>query len=264
MKTKVSLALVIRPATFTSVSLVAGFLALAVGELAYQSDFGLLAAVTLLISWFVYLTLTPALAARLHIVTAWDEVAASFTGAPHRSIPLFAGLTRQQTKTVALVGTVEHYEAGSHVLQKGGNQVVIAVILSGDVMTAVPHSGNVVKIETLGRGDLIGQGGTFTETRLADVDARTPSTVLRFDKSSLAQIERDHPQIAAVMKRNTVAILAARFARFTASIGDVVTATPNRRRLTVKMTSSSANSRSDAADKRRATDSLDTSVDSVR
>ena len=53
---------VIRPVTFTSVGLALGFLTLMLGELRSQAEFGILAAITLLIAWLLDLSFTPALA----------------------------------------------------------------------------------------------------------------------------------------------------------------------------------------------------------
>ena len=53
---------VIRPVTLTSAGLALGFLTLLSGALRSQADFGILAAVTLVVAWLLDLTVTPALA----------------------------------------------------------------------------------------------------------------------------------------------------------------------------------------------------------
>ena len=59
-----ALAAVIRPVSFTTAGLALGFVTLIVGELRSQAEFGLLAAITLVIAWLLDLTFTPALARR--------------------------------------------------------------------------------------------------------------------------------------------------------------------------------------------------------
>ena len=57
-----ALATVLRPVTLTTAALALGFLTLLGGELRSQADFGVLAAMTLLLAWLLDLGLTPALA----------------------------------------------------------------------------------------------------------------------------------------------------------------------------------------------------------
>ncbi len=59
-----ALAVVVRPVSFTTAGLSLGFATLVVGELRSQAEFGLLAALTLVITWLLDLTFTPALARR--------------------------------------------------------------------------------------------------------------------------------------------------------------------------------------------------------
>lgn len=66
---------VIRPVTFTTAGLALGFLALFLGELKSQAEFGFLAALTLVLAWLLDLTFTPALArvARLDRATGTES-----------------------------------------------------------------------------------------------------------------------------------------------------------------------------------------------
>ncbi len=58
---------VIKPVSFTTVGLALGFITLVVGELRSQAEFGLLAALTLVIAWLLDLSFTPALARRFGV-----------------------------------------------------------------------------------------------------------------------------------------------------------------------------------------------------
>lgn len=64
---------IIRPVSFTTAGLALGFITLIVGELRSQAEFGLLAAVTLVIAWLLDLTFTPALASRFGVARAGRE-----------------------------------------------------------------------------------------------------------------------------------------------------------------------------------------------
>ncbi len=59
-----ALAAVVRPVSFTTAGLALGFVTLISGELRSQAEFGMLAAITLVIAWLLDLTFTPALARR--------------------------------------------------------------------------------------------------------------------------------------------------------------------------------------------------------
>ena len=65
-----ALAAVVRPVSFTTAGLALGFTTLIIGELRSQAEFGLLAAVTLVIAWLLDLTFTPALARRYGVARA--------------------------------------------------------------------------------------------------------------------------------------------------------------------------------------------------
>ncbi len=64
---RMTLAQILRPVTFTTIALGCGFITLISGELKSQIEFGLLAAVTLIIAWVLDITFTPALAARFGV-----------------------------------------------------------------------------------------------------------------------------------------------------------------------------------------------------
>lgn len=66
-----TLAVILRPATLTTLALCTGFLALMAGELRSQVEFGLLAAATLLFAWLLDITLTPLLCHGRRIVPLW-------------------------------------------------------------------------------------------------------------------------------------------------------------------------------------------------
>ena len=68
-----TLGAVLRPVSLTTAALCVGFLALTVGELRSQVEFGWLAAVTLLTGWLVDIVFTPALCQRLPVRIGWQH-----------------------------------------------------------------------------------------------------------------------------------------------------------------------------------------------
>ncbi len=66
-----TLAVILRPATLTTLALCVGFLALMAGELRSQAEFGLLAAATLFFAWLLDITITPLLCHGRRIVPLW-------------------------------------------------------------------------------------------------------------------------------------------------------------------------------------------------
>ena len=64
---------ILRPATFTMLSLCVGFLALMAGELRSQVEFGALAAATLFFAWLLDITLTPVLCRGQPIEPMWER-----------------------------------------------------------------------------------------------------------------------------------------------------------------------------------------------
>ena len=83
-----------RPVTYTSLALCLGFLAMTTSELQNQREFGALAAFTLGFAWLVDVVFTPALAARMRVVTLWEVLSLDLGDDPQRSIPLFQGLSQ--------------------------------------------------------------------------------------------------------------------------------------------------------------------------
>lgn len=207
-----TLAAVIRPVTFTTAALCAGFLALVTGTLENQVQFGLLAAATLAIAWVVDLTFTPALAGRLRFVTLWETLSVDLGAAPHLSIPLFAGLTERQARVAALMGVISEHPHGTRLLTVGEEGNDICVVIDGELRASVTHDGEEIELRRMRRGALIGEVALFHGVRTADVDAETDVRVLTFSDRCLERLQRRYPRIGAQMYRNLGRVLAERLA----------------------------------------------------
>jgi hypothetical protein len=170
-----------RPVTYTTIALCLGFLCLLFSEMRTQFEFGWLAAVTLAGAWLIDMTFTPALAARIRIVTIWDVIRLDLGDEPQRSIPLFDGLSTHQAKVAALLGSMTTFSAGDCVFKANEPGDYLYVIIDGRLVVSVRSGDRVVVINELGRGAVLGEIALFRGVRSADVKAVTDVRLLRLD-----------------------------------------------------------------------------------
>ena len=214
-----ALATVIRPATFTTAALCVGFLALTAGELQNQVQFGLLSAIILFIAWLLNFTFTPALTHQLRFVTLWEILTVDLGAAPHKSIPLFAGLSERQARIAALMGRIETCATGTRLVEQGDEAHEICVIIDGELLASVRnHEGQVVPLRKMRRGALIGEVALFTGRRSANVDSLSSVRVLWLTQASLERIRKRYPRIAARLYLNIGAVLAERLDDLTGNV----------------------------------------------
>lgn len=207
---------VIRPITFTSIALVCGFLVMTDSELKNQVEFGALAAFTLAMAWVTDVTFTPAMASRLKIVTLWDVLRLDLGHDPQRSIPLLQGLNLRQARRFALMSNFTTHRAGSRIIEKGRDANNIYVLIDGTLEVWVPNDkGERISLNTLRRGAVLGEVGSFNKKRSANVDAMTRVRVLKFNTEDLETLRKRHPRIAAIIYRNLNQNQAARIAELT-------------------------------------------------
>jgi hypothetical protein len=207
---------VIRPITFTSIALVCGFLVMTDSELKNQVEFGALAAFTLAMAWITDVTFTPAMASRLKIVTLWDVLRLDLGHDPQRSITLLQGLNLRQARRFALMSNFTTHRAGSRIIEKGRDANNIYVLIDGTLEVWVPNDkGERISLNTLRRGAVLGEVGSFNKKRSANVDAMTRVRVLKFNTEDLETLRKRHPRIAAIIYRNLNQNQAARIAELT-------------------------------------------------
>jgi CRP-like cAMP-binding protein len=180
-----------------------------------QVEFGYLAAVTLLIAWLVDVTFTPALAARMQIVTIWDVLTLDLGEDPQQSIPLFAGLTTTQARITALLAKIIEYPEGYQVLKHGDKGQKMYVVIDGELKASVYRGDREVLLRTCSRGDVIGEVALFHGTRTADVTATSDVRLLRITQKDFESIQRRHPRIGAQLYANLNKVLAERMAELT-------------------------------------------------
>ena len=213
-----ALASVLRPITLTMLALCLGFLVFTGADMESQVQFGLLAAFTLFLSWASDITLTPALASMVRIVTLWDILRLDLGHSPQHTIPLLSGLSLRQARTFALLSRLEKLPAGARVITEGDYARDMYVIVDGQVEAWVERHDERKTLSTMGRGAVMGEAGYFGQRRTANIDALSPVRLLRFDSQDLERLRLRHPRIAATIFRNLNRIQAERIARMTAML----------------------------------------------
>jgi predicted RND superfamily exporter protein len=213
-----ALAGTLRPTTLNTLALCLGLLMFAGSELKSQQQFGLLASFTLFIGWISEITLTPALATRLKIVTLWDIARLDLGQSPQHTIPLFAGLSLRQARVFALISKLERHQAGEQVIRQGDVARDMYVVLDGEVEIWIERGNEHQTLTHLSRGAVLGEAGYFGQKRTANALATTPVRVLRFDSQDLERVRRRYPRIAATVFRNLNRVQAERLARATAML----------------------------------------------
>ena len=201
---------VIRPVTATTLGLCLGFLALATSELRYQVQFGLLSAFTMAVGWGLELTLSPAICSRIRLVTLWDLLRLDLGPNPHRSIPLFAGLSPRQARIFALMSHFVSVPAGKRLFGEGDRGREMFVVIDGELVASTSRAGGRVEFSRMRRGEVVGEVALFSERRTADVDVARDARLLQFDDADLLRLGRRYPRIAAQVNRNLNRVLARR------------------------------------------------------
>ncbi len=213
--TRATLRGLIHPVTYTTLGLCFGFLVLTLTELRPQIEFGALAAFTLAAAWAVDVTLSPALCAKLRIVTLYDLVTLDLGEEPQRSIPLFADLSSRQARVFTLMSDIRELSGGESLMREGEPAEDVFVVLNGELVAWIERDGRRIDLSKMSRGDTIGEIGHFARRRTANVDALCDARLIRFEDQDLDLILRRRPRIAARVFRNLNRIQAARMARIT-------------------------------------------------
>lgn len=194
---------VVRPVTLTSIALCGGFLVMVGSELRNQVQFGALAAFTLAVAWLVDVTLTPAITAGAKVVTFWDVLRLDLGREPQKEIPLFAGLSKRQTRVFALMMDIREIRAGDVLMRQGESGVKdIYAVLEGELEVFSEHDGVEQTIRHAERGDLVGTLGHYAGTRSATVRVLHDARLLRIEERDLDELLRRHPKIAGSIYRN--------------------------------------------------------------
>jgi hypothetical protein len=204
-----------RPVTYTTIALCLSFVCFMFSDMRTQFELGWLAAATLACAWLIDMTFTPALAARLRIVTIWDVISLDLGRDPQRSIPLFEGLTTNQAKVAACMGTMTRFGASDRVFKTSEPGDFLYVVIDGRLKVSVQSSEGEVVLNELARGAVLGEIALFNGVRSADVDAITDVRMLRLDLDDFHCIRRRRPRIGAQLYANLNRVQAQRVVALT-------------------------------------------------
>ena len=204
-----------KPALFSTLSLVAGFLMLCTSDLLSYQQFGGLGAFTLAFGLLVEMTLTPALCSGLRIVTLWDTLSLDLGEDPQLAIPLFKGLSKNNCRTAAQLASLREMPAGEMLCHIGDNEREMYVIIDGVVRIWKPGADGPIELNRCARGEVVGEVGLFYGERSANMDIASDARLLRFTPNTLQRLLREKPRIAATLQRNLNEILAQRLSRST-------------------------------------------------
>jgi CRP/FNR family cyclic AMP-dependent transcriptional regulator len=115
-----------------------------------------------------------------------------------RAIPLFAGLSKKECRSVAQQADEVDVEAGRHLVREGDFAYEFFAIEEG---TAEVRRGEQLLAE-LGPGDFFGEMGLIGNvTRSASVTASSPLTAIVMTGSAFRHIDREHPAVARQIRK---------------------------------------------------------------
>ncbi len=201
------------PVIAVSLALALGFGVLLLSDFTLIAQFGALAAATMLFSIFANLLITPLVMSRIRLVGLYEILAMSKQRAALEHSALFQGMTGYQIRKTILISELREHADGDRLIEQGTVGSSMYLVVSGQLDVIRRDSGGERLIATLGPGDVFGEIGFVHAThRTADVRARGPVSVLRFDHERLEKDLVFFPHIMAKLNFNISGILGKRLA----------------------------------------------------
>jgi CRP/FNR family transcriptional regulator len=113
------------------------------------------------------------------------------------TVPLFAGLSQTQLRTVAGLAQEVTYSPGRMIVRAGSPGVAFYVIVEGEAKVLRGKIASARGTWKVGPGDFFGEMALLDGgPRSASVVAETPLTTIRIERSELRKLLRDEPRIA--------------------------------------------------------------------
>jgi hypothetical protein len=200
-----------KPVFYTSVILFLGFLTLCVSSFVPIREFGILAAITMIVALGADVVLLPAILSTTQFITLWDLLYLKLGRDPHKVIPLFDGLGPLQAKIVTLMGELKTFTKGDAIVRQGDMGNEMFVLLKGTAEIHIQAQSQSRHITGLERGDVFGEMGLLRHhERTADVLASEDVEVLAVNERFLSRVKRRYPRIGAQIFFNVAKILSDR------------------------------------------------------
>jgi predicted RND superfamily exporter protein len=214
------------PVIAVSLALALGFGVLLLSDFTLIAQFGALAAATMLFSIFANLLITPLVMSRIRLVGLYEILAMSRQRAALEGSALFMGMTGYQIRKTILISELREHADGERLIEQGTMGSSMFLVVSGRLEVVRRDAGGERLIATLGPGEVFGEIGFVRAThRTADVVARGPVSVLRFDHERLEKDLVFFPHIMAKLNFNISGILGQRLAELVEARKPAVNAT---------------------------------------
>ena len=104
------------------------------------------------VAWVIDVTVTPALAAKLKIVSLWDVLTLDMGEDPHHAIRLFEGLSKTQARIAALATSIRDFPKGQRIIVLGEEAKEMFVVIHGTLEASIPGSEGPVSLRKHERG----------------------------------------------------------------------------------------------------------------
>ncbi len=200
-----------KPSLYASVILFLGFLVLWLSTFVPIQEFGLLSAATMVVAFGADVILLPALLATTKIITLWEVLYLKLGRDPHNTIPLFEGLRPFQAKIVTLMGELQTFARGEHIVRQGDMGTEMFVLINGTADARLNIDGQSKLLRTMGRGDVIGEMALIRQNqRTADVIAVDDVEAIAVDQRFLSRMQKRYPRIGARIFLNIAKMLSDR------------------------------------------------------
>jgi hypothetical protein len=203
------------PIIATSISLALGFSTLISSDFAIVSQFGVLAAATMVFALFADLLVTPVLLRQIRIVGVWDVAALNINKEALLKSPLFRDMSVFKIKKTILLSRAQEFITDEMIIEQGTQTKNMYVVLTGKVEVVVRSGeGREVQLCVLGPGEVFGEVGFAGEIlRTATVRAVDTTHVMSLDYEMTRNALRFYPHIASQLYHNISYILSARLAQ---------------------------------------------------
>jgi CRP-like cAMP-binding protein len=116
------------------------------------------------------------------------------------AIPIFEGLSDEQSRRLASAMTVERFDAEEVLFKRGDPAQEVFIILDGSVDIALSTA---VELGSLGPGRVVGENATLAElAHSATAVTQEATSVALLSRASLEALARRRPDIAVILYRN--------------------------------------------------------------
>ncbi len=201
------------PLIVSCLALSLGFGILLLSNFTIVAQFGALAALTMLISIFANLLITPIIMTRIRLVGLYQIIAMKVDPAVLETSPLFTNMSNYERRKAILISEIHEFKVGEKLVTQGDVGRNMYMILEGAASVERHDGDNTRLLAELEPGQVFGEVGYIRAIeRTADVVAKTPVTVLNFEYDRMQKDLKFFPNIVAKLNFNISGILGERLA----------------------------------------------------